>query len=120
MAEKGFDAKAFYAALAATVAARDVTWKQVGRDTGVSASTLSRMASGRNPDAASLTALAAWAGLNPTEFLARRSARPEPLAAVGKLLRDDPNLDRQGADALEAILRAAYVRLRSTSKVKRR
>jgi len=111
-----FDSRGFYSALAATVTARKVTWKHVGAETGISPSTLSRMASGRSPDAASLTALAAWAGLNPTDFLEGKSKTAEPIAIVGKLLRQDPNLDRQGAEALEAILQAAYERLKSTKR----
>jgi transcriptional regulator with XRE-family HTH domain len=110
---KGFDSEAFYRAISATVEARKLNWKQVSTETGVSQSTLSRMASARQPDAASLTALAAWAGLNPTEFVAGERRHPEPLALVTKLLREDPNLDRQGADALEAIIKAAYDKFRN-------
>lgn len=115
---KGFDANAFFDALSTTVDLRGVTWKQVGAETGVSASTLSRMAGGRKPDAASLTSLAAWAGLNPTDFVAGAKMSAEPLALVGKLLREDPNLDRQGAEALEAIIKAAYDRFRTVKKGK--
>src|SRR2546425_294346 len=68
-AYKGFDSEGFYSALAATVEAKSVSWKQVSTDTGVSASTLTRMAQGRHPDAASLAALSAWAGLNPADFV---------------------------------------------------
>jgi transcriptional regulator with XRE-family HTH domain len=107
-----FDFGSFQKALAATVSARGVTWKQVSEATGVSQSTLSRMARDRQPDAESLTALAAWSGLNPIDFYAGGGGAPEPLALVGKLLREDPNLDRQGADALEAMLQAAYAQLR--------
>jgi len=35
---------------------------------------------------------------------------------VGKLLREDPNLDDQGAEALEAIIKTAYERLSSAKK----
>lgn len=107
-----FDFGSFYKALAATVAARALTWKQVSDETRVSQSTLSRMGKGRQPDAESLTALAAWSGLNPAEFYSGARRAPEPIAMVGKLLRDDPNLDRQSADALEAMLQAAYAQLR--------
>lgn len=116
---KGFNANTFYNALSTTVELRGVTWKQVGAETGVSASTLSRMAVGRKPDAASLTALAAWAGLNPTDFVSGAKRSAEPLALVGKLLREDPNLDRQGADALEAIIKAAYDRFSTAKKAER-
>jgi transcriptional regulator with XRE-family HTH domain len=113
MTEKSsFDFSSFYKALQSTVAARSSTWKAVSDETGVSRSTLSRMAKGRQPDAESLTALAAWSGLNPTAFYSGQSRSPEPIALVGKLLREDPNLDSQSADALEAMLRAAYDQLR--------
>lgn len=107
-AYKGFDSARFYGALAATVAARKVTWKQVSTDTGVSASTLTRMAQGQNPDSPSMAALSAWAGLNPADFVGVKKAPPEPLAAITALLRADPRLKPQGAKALEAIIKAAY------------
>jgi len=112
--EKGFDGDAFYRALEATVAARSRNWKQVAAETGVSASTLTRMAKGRRPDAASLAALSAWAGLNPSDFVqtSNKASRPEAMAQISTLLRADPNLDADGAEALEAIVRAAYERLR--------
>jgi len=112
--DKGFNGEAYYRALEATVSARRKNWKQVAAETGVSASTLTRMAQGRKPDAASLAALSAWAGLNPSDFVqaAYKVARPESLAQISTLLRGDPNLDSEGAEAVEAIVRAAYERLR--------
>jgi hypothetical protein len=73
------------------------------------------MAQGRNPDAASLAALSAWAGLNPSDFVSApyKRSRPEALAEISTLLRSDPNLDTQSAEALEAIMKAAYERLRT-------
>ncbi len=118
---KGFDSEGFYSALATTVEAKKVTWKQVSTDTGVSASTLTRMAQGRYPDAASLAALSAWAGLNPADFVtipAKKKAAPEPLAAITTLLRADPRLKPESAKALEAIVRAAYDKLKDGSKTK--
>jgi transcriptional regulator with XRE-family HTH domain len=107
-----FDFSSFYQALVTTVGSRGLNWKQVSEDTGVSQTTLSRMGRGRQPDAESLTALSAWSGLNPADFVLGRRGRAEPLALVGKLLREDPNLDRHGADALEAMLAAAYEKLK--------
>jgi len=111
---KGFDSQGFYRALEAAVRARDLTWKQVAGETGVSASTLTRMSQGRQPDAASLAALSAWAGLNPSDFVqaAYKAPRTESIAQISTLLRSDPNLDVGSAEALEAIVRAAYERLR--------
>jgi len=112
--DKGFDGDAFYRALESTVVARSKNWKQVAAETGVSASTLARMAQGRRPDAASLAALSAWAGLNPSDFVHApyKATRPEAMAQISSLLHSDPNLDTQSAEAVEAILKAAYERLR--------
>lgn len=114
--DKGFDGDAFYRALETTVEARSKNWKQVAAETGISASTLTRMAQGRKPDAASLAVLSAWAGLNPSDFVSApyKASGPEPMAQISTLLRSDPNLDAQSADAVEAIVRAAYERLRKT------
>src|SRR5882762_3543427 len=112
---KGFDGDAFYRALEAAVNARSKVWKDVAAETGVSASTLTRMAQGRKPDASSLAALSAWAGVNPSDFVKApyRRSQPEAITQISTLLRSDPNLDSESAAALEAILKAAYDRLRS-------
>lgn len=111
---KGFDGDAFYRALEATVVARSKTWKAVAAETGVSPSTLARMGHGRRPDAGSLAALSAWAGLNPSDFVHApyKRSRSEAIAQISTLLRADPNLDAQAAEAVEAIIKAAYERLR--------
>lgn len=115
--DKGFDGDAFYRALEATVVARSKNWKQVADETGISASTLTRMAQGRKPDAASLAALSAWAGINPSDFVraSYKASRPEPMAQISTLLRTDPNLDANAAEALEAIVRTAYERFRNVN-----
>lgn len=114
---KGFDGDSFYRALASTVLSRSKTWKQVALETGVSASTLARMSQGRRPDAASLAALSAWAGLNPSDFVhtTQTISRPEAMAQISTLLRADPNLNPQAAETLEAILRTAYEQLRKVN-----
>jgi transcriptional regulator with XRE-family HTH domain len=116
--DKNFDADAFYAALADTVEARGVTWKKVSKDTGVSVTTLTRMAQGRSPDAASQAALSAWSGLNPADFvmLPGKRVTREPLAEALTLLRADPKLKPEAATALEAIVRTAYNQLRKDTR----
>ena len=111
---KGFNGDAFYRALESTVITRSKSWKQVSAETGVSTSTLTRMAQGRRPDAASMAALSAWAGINPSDFVDApyKSQHPEPMAQISTLLRSDPRLDSHAAEAVEAIVRAAYERLR--------
>lgn len=107
-----FDFRSYFRSLAATVTSRGTNWKMVSQDTGVSQTTLSRMAHGRQPDAESLTKLSAWAGLNPVDFINGAKRAPEPLALMGKLIREDPNLDAPSAEALEAIIETAYNQLR--------
>ncbi len=112
--DKGFHAEVFYDALATTVKARQQTWKQVSKETGVSPSTLTRMAQGRRPDAGSLAALSAWAGINPADFV-RMHNKPktsEPLVAISALLRADSNLRPDAAKALQAIIETAYESLK--------
>jgi transcriptional regulator with XRE-family HTH domain len=114
--DKGFNGEGFYRALECVVLERSHTWKEVASETGVSQATLTRMAQGKKPDAASLAALSAWAGLNPSDFVkaAYVKARPEAMSQISTLLRSDPNLDTEAAEAMDAIIRAAYRNLRKS------
>lgn len=109
---KGFNARAFYEVLSSIVEARSVAWRQVARETGITPSTLTRMGQGRQPDAPSLAALAAWAGLNPADFVGQptETARSDPLVVIARALRSDPGLQPDAAKALEDIMRIAYDR----------
>lgn len=116
--ERAFDSDAFYRALAATVDAREITWKKTSQETGVSATTLTRMAKGRKPDASSLAILATWAGLNLSDFVSLNTKvqRGEPLALATAQLRSDPNLSDSSKDALEEMMKAAYISLRKKDR----
>jgi transcriptional regulator with XRE-family HTH domain len=57
-----FDADAFYHVLDAERSERGITWKEVAAQTGVSASTLTRLGQGRRPDVDSFARLVAWGG----------------------------------------------------------
>lgn len=111
-----FDASAFYEALDSARQARKLNWKQVAASSGVSASTLTRMAQGRRPDVDSLAALAAWSGLSTDEFVRSDEARPEPepLAKITTYLRSDKNLSPEAARALDELIKVTYSRLRTT------
>ncbi|MFC5357087.1 helix-turn-helix domain-containing protein [Azospirillum himalayense] len=94
---------------------KKLTWKKVAEDSGVSASTLTRMAQGKRPDVDSLAALLAWSGLHADDFVRVEGHRPseaDSLAKITAYLRADPNLSEEGASALEALLKSAYERLR--------
>ncbi len=110
-----FDSDALYEALNAQRQARDLTWKQVAAESGVSASTLTRMAQGRRPDLDSLAALSAWSGLRADDYVRSGGHRPEaePLAMISTYLRADKNLTPEAATALDGVIRAAYEHLRT-------
>ena len=116
MDKKGwFDSEGFYEALDAVRQAKKQNWKQVGAESGVSASTLTRMAQGKRPDVDGLAALAAWSGLNADDYVRSVSERPEPqpLALITTYLRSDKNLSPEAATALDAIIKVTYERLRT-------
>ena len=115
MAKKGwFDAQAFYAALDAARQAKNLNWKEVAGQSGVSASTLTRMAQGKRPDVDGLAALVAWSGLDADKYVRTEGERPEPepLAMISTYLRGDKNLSHETADAIDALVKAAYESLR--------
>ena len=116
--EKGFDGDAFYRALEATVKAKSTTWKQVAEQTGVSASTLTRMAQGQTSGCSQPSCPFSLGTSEPLGFcsMAHKATRPEPIAQISTLLWSDPNLDAGSAEALDAIVRAAYERFRRIEK----
>lgn len=116
MPPKGtFDADGFYEALDAARRNRRLNWKQVAEESGVSASTLTRMGQGKRPDVDSLAALCAWAQVDADMFITatRSENHPGSLAMISTYLRSDPNLTPEGADALDALVQAAYERIRT-------
>lgn len=104
-----FDNEAFFEALNSHRLAKGLTWKQVAAETGISASTLTRMAQGKRPDVDGLAALLKWSGLKAEDFIEGDSkAVPEPLARITSILRSDPRLSAAGKKALEGVVRATY------------
>ncbi len=110
-----FDGEGFYEALDAARQAQKMTWKEVAAASGVSASTLTRMAQGRRPDVDGLAALAAWSGLRADDYVRSVDDRPdtEPLALIATHLRADKNLTPEAATALNELIKATYERLRT-------
>jgi transcriptional regulator with XRE-family HTH domain len=110
-----FDSDGFYSALDAARQARRLNWKQVAAGSGVSASTLTRMAQGARPDVDSLAALAAWSGLDADDYIRSDGTErlpSEPLAMISTYLRSDRNLTPEAATALDELIKATYERLR--------
>lgn len=108
-----FDAQGFYQAMDAERLSRSLNWKQVAEQSGISASTLTRLAQGKKPDVDSLAALISWSGLDSCDFVRTTgSVEASNFSKSLLLLRSDPNLDPEGAAMLEDMLKVAYERLR--------
>src|SRR5215510_2274929 len=110
-----FDGEAFYAALNAARLSRQKTWKDVAEETGVNASTLSRIGQGAKPDVNGLAALLTWSNLKAESFIIGASKKKsEPIAEITALLRADPHLSKQNAKLIEDIVISTYNKLRGT------
>jgi len=120
MANKSeFDADGFYAALERAMRARTTTWSDISKSTGVSSTTLTRMGQGRRPDAASMAALSAWAGINPADYVERvfpANTGTATLERVCLLFRQDAQLSDEARKKLELIVESAYNALKEEPK----
>lgn len=114
-----FDVGALYSALDSERLARNLNWKEVSGESGVSASTLTRLSQGRRPDVDSLAALSRWLGMSVDRFMgarARAFGAASPLTQISTIIREDPNLNSDAAAALEELVKATYARLRKTKR----
>jgi transcriptional regulator with XRE-family HTH domain len=113
MARTLFDSDRLYSALDAARAARGLSWRDVAKESGVSASSLTRIGQGKRPDVDSLAALCAWSGLDARDFMELEGQqRAEPLALISTYLRGDPNLSPDAAEFIDDLVRTSYQRLR--------
>lgn len=109
-----FKGEAFFVALDSARAARHLNWKQVAEQSGVSASTLTRMAQGKRPDVDSLAALVQWSGLSADPFVSNGglTAAPESLSQITSLLYADESLSDDSRETMIDMITAAYARSR--------
>lgn len=109
-----FNVSAFYSALDAVRDARGLTWKHVANESGVNASTLTRIGQGKKPDVDGLAALLVWSNLKAEMFIAGTMDRTiEPLAEITRIIRMDQTLSHNSAGIVEDIVKSAYSRLKS-------
>lgn len=118
MSRMEFRGEAFFAALDRTRAARQLNWKQVAEQSGVSASTLTRMAQGKRPDVDSLAALVQWSGLSADPFVSSGSSatNAEPLSQIASLLYADNSLSEDSRETMIEMITAAYARSRRSNQ----
>lgn len=120
MARGHFDADTFHSALDSVRSRKNLTWKKVAEQSGVSASTLTRMAQGRRPDVDSLAALASWSGLDVSTFFIteqhEEATGENAIERVVALFRADPRLPQEAKTAIEKTLKALYETFRTEPK----
>tara|TARA_R110000850_G_scaffold172506_2_gene297786 strand:+ start:265 stop:639 length:375 start_codon:yes stop_codon:yes gene_type:complete len=119
-----FDTHGFYAALNAVRRAKELPWKEVASQSGVNASTLSRIGQGANPDVEGLARLLIWSNLKFETFLKREidsnsqneEQTVEPLAEINSLIRSGSSLSHNGATLLADIFMSNYEAIRKAEK----
>jgi len=116
-----FDAEGFFAVLDGHRIDRGMTWRQVAKDSGISPSTLTRMAQGKRPDVDSLASLLAWSGESADGFIVVEGHKAKPadsLAKVTAQFRRDPRLPPEAKKAIEATVKALYEQFATPKKAK--
>jgi transcriptional regulator with XRE-family HTH domain len=104
--------KALHAALDSARNAKELSWRQLAKEIGVSASTISRMANGLKPDVTAFAAMTTWLRMPAESFYVGvndAAERPEPelVASLGPLLRARRDLTEGDVAYLEEVIAAA-------------
>ena len=109
------DIAALYATLDAERQQRGLSWREVSRQTGVSASTLSRMGKGESrPDVDAFATLVHWLGADANVFLRPDEGEKDiehdlsPPADVAARLRARGDLSPRDVDAIETVVAVLY------------
>ena len=119
MPQTTVDVESLYAALDTKRRGQNKSWREVGRDLGISPSTFTRLAQGRSPDVDAFATLLRWLGMTADQFMEPRKAKatePDPVVMFSTYLRADRSLSRPDAEALTDILQAAYKNLKGKAK----
>lgn len=112
-----FDTGSFAASLDLQRRERDLTWKQVAEQSGVSASTLTRLNQGQNGSIDSVALLARWAGLGLDDYVGHEVAAIDSFAPpkVRAALGGDEQIPPESAQVIGEVVRVLYQHLRVRS-----
>jgi transcriptional regulator with XRE-family HTH domain len=115
MAKAHLDVDSLYAALDKEREARDLSWRSLAKEVGVSPSTMSRMANGQKPDVDSFAALTAWLGTNPETYLVgtvHSKVEPDLMTELAPLFRKRSDLREDDIEMLEKLIKMTVERFR--------
>ncbi|MGC5015763.1 helix-turn-helix domain-containing protein [Streptosporangium sp. DT93] len=111
------DVKALHAALDAARVKECLSWRQLAKEVGVSASTISRMANGLKPDVTAFAAMTTWLRMPAESFyvdpMRPDEEEPELVASLVPLLRARRDLTENDVAYLEEVIAAAARRFRA-------
>ncbi len=116
MARTTVDVVALWAALNAERDRRAMSWRQLAREIGVSASTMSRLANRLKPDVNAFAAMVRWLNMPAETFMIdednRRTEREQPdlVAELAPLLRARKDLKQEDVEHLEQLIASAVKR----------
>lgn len=115
MTESHVDVEGLYAALDAKRTAKKMSWRDLAAAVSISPSTLTRMAKGHRPDVDGFAALVTWLQVPADEFFLTSPHDKKPrgrnedfLVVVSRHLRAQKDLEKDKAQLLERIIKAAY------------
>ncbi|WP_086667122.1 helix-turn-helix domain-containing protein [Lentzea kentuckyensis] len=118
MARMTVDVARLHAALDAARESKDMSWRQLAKELGVSPSTMSRLANeDAKPDVNAFAAMVTWLGVPAEKFMvdeddlsARTGEEPPLLAELAPLLRARSDLQQEDVEYLEDLISSAVRR----------
>jgi len=107
-----------HAALDAARTEKELSWRQMAKEIGVSASTVSRMANGLKPDVTAFAAMTTWLRIPAETFYVTskqdtQKEEPELVASLVPLLRARRDLTEGDVAYLEEVIGVAARRFRA-------
>lgn len=114
MAKNKIDARSLLGSLDQARQSKDLSWRQLAADAGVSPSLLSRLRNGYKPDADGFMTLVRWLGMPAEKFLVDEGSAPatdaELTSELVPLLRASKKLDEADIEMLQEVIQATLKR----------
>lgn len=121
--ELSVDVRSLHAALDKARESAGLSWRQLSKEIGVSASTISRMANNLKPDVAAFAAMTTWLKMPAEDFYVGGATNtdaeePDLVAQLVPLLRARRDLTTMDVEYLEEVIGAAAKRFRAESETR--
>lgn len=115
------DVRSLHSALDKARESRGLSWRQLAKEVGVSASTISRMANDLKPDVTAFAAMTRWLKMPAENFYVGGAAnsegeQPDLVAQLVPLLRARKDLTSNDIEYLEDVIGAAARRFRAENE----